>query len=197
MGAIAIGFAVLEDVMYYISSTETSYKLLQLTGDNSDYRSSLQTIALLRFFPGHLFFDVIAVYFIARKSQQGLEIRSFSLAFFAAVIMHGIWNSIGHISIWLWIIYVLLLLFLTIRVIRYVKSISRFHPLNINMADRLLLFKKQVRDHHSFSYHFKSFLAYLAIGAAGVIVAFLLPYILIGAIILLLAIIKGLIFGAI
>jgi RsiW-degrading membrane proteinase PrsW (M82 family) len=106
-GVIALGFAFLENIGYYVSMTLPFAIFREVTGASSPYYQSLSTIMASRIVPAHMLIDVGAVYFAGRKSK--ITPLNLASAFAVAVLLHGTWNTLAMKESPWFIFYVFLL----------------------------------------------------------------------------------------
>jgi RsiW-degrading membrane proteinase PrsW (M82 family) len=91
-GVIALGFAFLENIGYFVSTTLPFAIFREETGASSPYYQSLSAIMASRIVPAHMLIDVSAVYVAGRKGRiTPLKLAS---AFAVAVLLHGTWNAL-------------------------------------------------------------------------------------------------------
>jgi RsiW-degrading membrane proteinase PrsW (M82 family) len=97
MGTIALGFEFFENVNYYLRITNPGAFWQALTSDASLYNKQLLLALAARLTPGHLLFDLSAVYVIGRAEK--IRLARILEAFACAWILHGTWNMLAG-SIW-------------------------------------------------------------------------------------------------
>jgi len=121
--AIAIGFALEENIGYFLKFASPGFQWMKLTGDSSLYNEQFNNILVSRIIPGHVLFDVIGVYFIGSTMKNLKKPRLFSIlpALICAVILHGTWNYLIFLNSSLFHVYIFLL---TIMVTLSVVSLS-------------------------------------------------------------------------
>lgn len=118
LGIIALGFAVLEDVGYFIAAAGEAYQFGLFSGDYAPYKKELTGIVFLRALPGHLLFDTIGGYVVGLGLERGTVRRAFIAGFLIAVLLHGTWNALASVSGGAWLLYLGVLIWMSIRAVR-------------------------------------------------------------------------------
>jgi RsiW-degrading membrane proteinase PrsW (M82 family) len=107
VGVIALGFAFLENIGYFVNTTLPFAIFREQTGASLPYYQSLSAIMAGRIVPAHMLIDVSAVYFAGRKGK--ITPPRLVTAFGVAVLLHGTWNALATIQSPWFIFFVFLL----------------------------------------------------------------------------------------
>lgn len=118
LGIIALGFAVLEDVGYFLAAAGEAHQYGLFSGDYGPYKKELAGIVLLRALPGHLLFDAVGGYLVGLGLERGSLPRYFAGGFLVAVLLHGTWNALACFSGIAWMLYLVVLIWVAVRAVR-------------------------------------------------------------------------------
>jgi RsiW-degrading membrane proteinase PrsW (M82 family) len=100
LGVVALGFTFYENIAYFLRFTAEGQRAAALTGDLTLYRQQLGFIFMARAVPGHLLFDTIAGFLLARAFLRGDLVRGLAPAFLLATLLHGTWNLLAVAAGW-------------------------------------------------------------------------------------------------
>lgn len=126
ISVIATAFSLFENIEYVTSYVEYSRKNLLIFHDSASYPLAFSQILGARVLPGHLLFDISAVFLITRSREKGYFIFYFCAGLFVAILLHGTWNFLSLLNeIW-FVVYLFLLTILAVLSIVYALITSTF-----------------------------------------------------------------------
>jgi len=142
MTIIAAGFALFENINYYLEFTYKGSNIGMLTGNWELYNAQLVNIVGVRAVPGHILIDISAAYVFCKiRDNKNLKIV-FLMALTTAIFLHGLWNYL--VEAWMLFYVFLLTLFAAISVIKLLNAsvyldervkLDQLIDFNIYMAD--------------------------------------------------------------
>ena len=110
MTIIAAGFALFENVNYYLGHTYKGSSIGMLTGNWELYNAQFSQILGARAVPGHMLFDISAAYFFIKIKDNKYITVIFIIALLSAIFLHGMWNYLALNGSFTWMLFYVFLL---------------------------------------------------------------------------------------
>lgn len=133
---IALGFSVVENIIYTLGYVYKPYVYDTLTGSEGHYGSALINILLARSIPGHVMFATFMGFFVG-KAGHNKKPYYLATGFFAAVALHGVWDYLlfKNYPAPVFYAYAGFLFIATVFLILRLQRITKYRRLNQELVD--------------------------------------------------------------